>query len=219
MIITEQKPYQELLDNLENDNSVIIIGCGLCAKTAKTGGENEVKELKDKLVKDKIKVLHTDMIDAVCDERLVRLFINKNKKVMEQADSVIIMSCGAGVQAFKHLRPETRVHAPLNTLFLATEKRLGEFYQFCSLCGNCVLDLTNGICPVTRCPKGYINGPCGGAKNNKCEADSENDCVWHIIIDSGMSKRVKNEIIEYKDYKKQFHPRKINYQGTKAQRH
>lgn len=209
MIITEQKPFAELLESIRGETKVIIVGCGLCAKTAGTGGEKEVKELAEKLKKENRAVIHSGVIDAVCDERLVRLFLNKNKESVGQADSLIVMSCGAGVQAFRQLLPEKPLHPALNTLFLATEKRLGEFYQFCSLCGNCVLDLTGGICPVTRCPKGYINGPCGGAKNKKCEADPGNDCVWHIILESGNTGKIRNTLIPPRDYKKQFHPRRI----------
>jgi hypothetical protein len=209
MIITEQKPLPELLESIKGEHKVVIIGCGLCAKTAATGGEKEVKELSAKLYQKSVKVLKAEVIDAVCDERLVKLFANKAKEALREADSVIIMACGAGVQAFRQQVPDKRLHPGLNTLFLATEKRLGEFYQFCSLCGNCVLDLTNGICPVTRCPKGFINGPCGGAKNKKCEAEPENECVWHIILESGIPEKIKTSFIPSRDHKKQFHPRKI----------
>ncbi|MDD5067692.1 MAG: methylenetetrahydrofolate reductase C-terminal domain-containing protein [bacterium] len=213
MIITEQKPFAEILENLKSEKKIIIIGCGLCAKTAQTGGEKQVKEMSEKLRKEGVQTAVHDVLDAVCDERLVKLFINKHKEEISRTDSILILSCGAGVQAFKQVLSGKKLHPGLNTLFLATEKRLGEFYQFCSLCGNCVLDLTSGICPVTRCPKGYVNGPCGGAKNRKCEANPENDCVWHIIFEAGIDDRIRDRMIELKDHKKQFHPRKIYPKG------
>lgn len=208
MIITEQKSLDEIIENLEHNKNVIIIGCGVCATTSKTGGEEQVNELKDNLLKHKINVLCAEVLEPTCDERKVKIFLNKNKEIIKRADAMIVMACGAGVQSFKHINAELKIFPALNTVFLATEKRLGEFYQFCSLCGNCILHLTYGICPVTRCPKGYSNGPCGGSKNNKCEANSENDCVWYTISQVGINQKIKKQILKNRDYSKQFHPRK-----------
>ncbi len=209
MIITEQKPGEEIWENIKDEDNIVIIGCGLCATSNKTGGETEVRELKEYLEKKGKKVVGTTVIEAVCDERQDRLFINRNKEIIDKSSSYIIMACGAGVQALRNLLDNTKqLHPALNTLFLGTEKRLGYFYQYCSMCGECVLDLTNGICPVTRCPKGYVNGPCGGSKNGKCEANPDNDCVWEIIA---LYQKIKalNRINAPKDYRKNFHPEKI----------
>ena len=181
MIATSQKNFDELYSNLSSENNVIIVGCGLCATTFQTGGEKQVAELKFKLENKGISVLMTSVIDAPCDQRQVRLFINKNKEIINKSDSIIVMACGAGVQSFREILPNIKIHPALDTIFLATEKRIGYFYQFCSMCGECKLHITNGICAITRCPKGYINGPCGGAKQGKCEAFPENDCVWNLI--------------------------------------
>jgi len=207
MIITEKKEYQEILENLEDESRFIIIGCGLCATTVQTGGEKQVQELKDLLEKNKKKVLAAEVIEAVCDERQVRLFLNKNKETLKKTDAIIVLACGAGVQSFPHIDPEIKVHSGLNTLFLGTEKRLGNFNQFCSLCGDCILDLTNGVCTITRCPKSYTNGPCGGSKEGKCEAHPDNDCVWNIISKNPLKKRLRSEITKRRNHNKQFHPR------------
>lgn len=209
MIITEQKEYKEILENLHNQKDLIILGCGLCATTTQTGGEKEVQELKKKLIHDKKNIILTEVIEPVCDERKIRIFLNKNKELIKKADAIVVLSCGAGVQSLTNLNPELNVQPGLNSLFVGTEKRHGHFNQFCSLCGKCILDITNGICPVTRCPKGYVNGPCGGSKHGKCEANPENDCVWEIISQNPIKKKLKIEIIENRDYNKQFHPRKI----------
>lgn len=211
MIATSRKDIKELLDNIKSEKETIIIGCGLCATTFKTGGEEEVEDLRKILTEKDIKVIKSGVIDAVCDERQVRLFVNKNSEAIEKADSIIILSCGAGVQAFRNILPDKKLHPGLNSLFLATEKRLGYFYQYCSLCGDCKLELTSGICVITRCPKGFINGPCGGSKNGKCEANKENDCVWNLIF-KNEDKSFYFKHIEYiapKDYRKNFHPQKI----------
>ncbi len=211
MIATTQKNFDELYSYIKDENRLAIIGCGLCATTFQTGGEKQVEELKVKLESKGKEIVLTTVIEAVCDERQVRLFINKNREKLEKADGIIIMSCGAGVQAVKKLLPEKSVHPALDTNFLATEERLGRFYQYCSMCGECRLELTNGVCVITRCPKGYINGPCGGSKNGKCEAYPENDCVWHTIynLDKNNFMKKHKEYIPPKNYKKQFHPQKV----------
>ncbi|MBN1898602.1 MAG: methylenetetrahydrofolate reductase C-terminal domain-containing protein [Spirochaetes bacterium] len=210
MIATKQKELKVLLKYLSGEKNIIIVGCGLCATTFQTGGEKQVQELKDKLGKKGYIILMTAVIDAVCDQRQVRLFINKNKKKIEQADSLIVMACGAGVQSFGEF-VKIKLHPALDTVFLANEKRLGSFQQFCSLCGDCQLESTDGVCVITRCPKGFINGPCGGSKNGKCEALVENDCVWNLIFKSNE----KNFSKKHKSYlppkKKSPHPQKIEW--------
>lgn len=211
MIATSQKDFDQLYSNLKYEKNVVIIGCGLCAKTFQTGGEAEVEELTHKLEEKDINVLKASVIDAVCDQRQVRLFINRNSDAVSNTDSIIVLACGAGVQAFKEIVPEIKLHPYLDTMFLATEKRLGYFYQFCSMCGDCKLEITDGICVVTRCPKGFINGPCGGAKKGKCEAMPENKCVWNRIFEFN-KENFRDKYINYispKNYQKQFHPRKI----------
>ncbi len=209
MIITEQKSFSEIWENIKNNDNFIIIGCGLCATSTKTGGEKEVNDLKNKILEKGKKVLYTTVIDAVCDERKDRLFVNKNKELIEKSKNIIVMACGAGVQALRNLLDnKIKLHPALNTIFLGTEKRLGYFYQYCSMCGECILDLTNGICPVTRCPKGFTNGPCGGSKNGKCEVNPDNECVWEIIYRYQEIKKLSS-ILPPKNYKKQLHPMKI----------
>ncbi len=210
MIITEQKSFSEIWENIKNNDNFIIIGCGLCATSTKTGGEKEVNDLKNKILEKGKKVLYTTVIDAVCDERKDRLFINKNKELIEKSENIIVMACGAGVQALRNLLDnKIKLHPALNTIFLGTEKRLGYFYQYCSMCGECILDLTNGICPITRCPKGFTNGPCGGSKNGKCEVNPDNECVWEIISRYQEIKKLSSIILPPKNYKKQLHPMKI----------
>ena len=105
-----------------------------------------------------------------------------NRELIDKSDAVLILSCGAGANALSDLI-EKPVLIGLNTKFLGTTERIGTFHEYCSMCGNCLLNYTFGICPVTRCPKGLANGPCGGAVYGKCEVDNEMDCIWVVIYE------------------------------------
>ncbi len=181
MIVTEQKPFEEIINAIGESKNLIIIGCGLCATSVGTGGLKEVKQMQEKLTKEQKNVLLTEVIEAVCDQRLVRLFINKNKKIIDESDAIVIMSCGAGVKSFRKLLPYKKLVSALNSLYLATQVRLRQYQPGCNLCGDCALNLTSGYCVFSSCPRGYINAPCGGSKNGKCEVFPENDCVWTKI--------------------------------------
>jgi ferredoxin len=182
MIATKQKPFEEILESLEGEKKIFIVGCGDCASLCHTGGEEEVWEMEEKLVAAGKEVVGTVVIDVACHTLKVRSVFNELKEQIKQADGLLILACGAGVQSAAQMTGKT-VHPGLDSLFLANIRRHGEFMERCSMCGQCILDLTRGICPVTRCAKGLINGPCGGAKDGKCEVDSQLDCGWVQIYE------------------------------------
>ena len=103
--------------------------------------------------------------------------LRQHKEAVEQAQALLVFSCGAGVQSFSQVL-EKPVYAGNDSLFLGNIQRFGNFIEHCSICGECLLNETGGICPVTNCPKGLLNGPCGGMDKGKCETDPERECVW-----------------------------------------
>lgn len=177
--ITEQKPLAEIMQSLEKSNGVYIIGCGTCATMLHTGGKSEVLEMKDKLEAVGKEVTGWMVIPTACDE-LTREALTENAKAIEAADSILVMACAFGVQTVS-LYSDKAVYPALNTLFIGKEESPGLFTEVCSQCGNCLLAQTAGICPVVRCTKGLLNGPCGGTKDGKCEVDPEKDCAWTLI--------------------------------------
>jgi ferredoxin len=177
MIATKQKPFQEILESLQGERNIFIVGCGDCAAICHTGGEEEVWAMEEKLTAHGKKVVGTAVIDVACHTLKVRTVFNELKERIDEADGLLILACGAGVQSASQVTAKT-VHPGLDSLFLANIKRHGEFMERCSMCGQCVLDLTRGICPVTRCAKGLLNGPCGGVKDGKCEVDPDRECCW-----------------------------------------
>jgi ferredoxin len=211
MIITKQKDKDEILKYLEGENKVFIFGCGECATACKTGGEKEVNEMKKFLEANGKAVTGFVIPDAPCVASQVRKALGKNKKVVEESDVLIMMACGLGTQCLKeNLRQPKPVHVTCDTLFMGEIDKGGSFLERCSACGECILEMTGGLCPVTRCPKGLMNGPCGGVDKGKCEVDRDIDCVWALIYNELKEKDKLHLLKEYnppKDHSKMRKPR------------
>lgn len=212
MIVTEKKPLEEILANLGTEKKVFLIGCGECSTTCKTGGEKELLEMKEKLIAAGKEVTGYVIPKAPCIGSQVVIVQAKNRKELEAADSILALSCGLGVQSIKeNLRQKKDVHAGCNTMFISTLDKSGNILsEKCSACGDCILDLTGTICPITRCAKGLLNGPCGGANKGKCEVDKDKDCAWVLIYNELKEKnKLDNlkKIQKPKDYSKQIKPK------------
>jgi ferredoxin len=180
MIVAEQKPINEILDMLPEDKSILVVGCDTCVTVCLAGGEKEVKVLSAalRMAKKRFGEISGLSIERQCDKE----FIDEIREQVDAVDVVLSMACGAGVQMMSDFFPEKPVFPALNTLFMGSNEGAGYWMERCLGCGDCVLDLTGGICPRTRCSKGLMNGPCGGSENGKCEVDPENlDCGWNLI--------------------------------------
>jgi len=213
MIITKQKDIKEILKYLEGENKIFLIGCGECSATCKTGGEEDVKKVKALLEKEGKTVTWYCVPEAPCIAAKVKLELAKNRKAIESSDAILVLACGLGIQSVKeNLRIDKIVHVGCDTLFMGAIDSGGVFLEKCSACGDCVLELTGLICPITRCPKGLLNGPCGGQDKGKCEVDKDKDCTW-ILIYNELKKQNKlhllKEIQKPKDYSKSTKPRQL----------
>jgi len=177
--ITKQKPAEEIDRLLNGLGRIFIIGCGTCTTLTRTGGEPEVRAMKDRLSSQGKLVTGTMILPVACDN-LTGEALNEYGQQLDQADVLLIMTCAFGVQTIASQLKKMVVPA-LDTLFIGKESGIGQFDEICTQCGTCILGETGGICPVTSCHKGLVNGPCGGTNNGKCEIDSEKDCVWTLI--------------------------------------
>jgi len=178
MIITEKKPIEEIKESLKDSKKVFIMGCGTCATLSQTGGEEQVKEMAQ-LLSDK-EIVGTVVIETPCDKRILKRDLRALSASLNAADTVLVLSCGVGVQTLAELTGKIAIPG-LNTKFIGMTEHIGAFYQRCLACGDCILDETGGICPISRCPKGLLNGPCAGHMDEKCEVDREKDCAWVLI--------------------------------------
>ena len=179
--ITEQKPLDEVVQYLDQCKGVYLIGCGSCATMLHTGGKSEVLAMKDKLEAAGKKVAGWMVIPTACDA-LTKDALNENAEAVKAADCILVMSCAFGVQTVS-LYSDKPVYPALNTLFIGKEESPGHFVEVCAQCGSCILAETGGICPVIRCAKGLLHGPCGGSVGGKCEVDPDTPCAWQLIID------------------------------------
>ena len=179
--ITEAKPIEEVLGYLKDSQKVYLIGCGTCATMLHTGGKTEVMEMKDKLQAAGKEVTGWMIIPTVCDD-LTRDALAASAREIEAADSILVMSCAFGVQTVT-MYTDKAVYPALNSLFIGKEERPGSFIEVCMQCGNCQLGNTAGICPLVRCAKSLLNGPCGGSSGGKCEVSPDIPCAWQMIID------------------------------------
>lgn len=182
MIVTKQKELDDIIKKIRG--SVFIFGCGICSDTSRTGGPKEVLAMKEILEDKNIFVNGTYVIDAMCHLQKVRKAVRDNKEFIAKSGSILVLSCGSGVQsAVNAVDDSKRIISGVDTMFLGNIENLSSLKEMCSLCGKCVLNETGGICPVTLCPKGLLNGPCGGMKNYKCEVDENLDCAWVKIYE------------------------------------
>jgi len=179
--ITKQKTLDEIKKNLEGMEKVYIVGCGTCATMCHTGGKAEVLEMKQALGKMGKIVTGWMVIPTACSS-LTKEALAEESGTVEEADAILVMSCAFGVQTVSQYSERLAVPA-LNTLFVGIEDSSGDIAEVCMQCGDCVIGLTAGICPITRCAKGLLNGPCGGSVNGKCEISREMLCAWQLIYD------------------------------------
>ncbi len=181
MIITKKKDPNDIIESLQGYKSVYLFGCNTCAEQCKTGGIEEIEQMTATLTENGFEVTGHSLVDETCYEQLARREVRKVPEIKE-SDSVLVLSCGAGVKTVADSVDETTPVLPaLDSLYLASVERVGRFFEGCSLCGECVLTETAGICPHTECPKDMLNGPCGGVSGGKCEVLTENDCAWTRI--------------------------------------
>jgi len=180
MIRSEQKPFEEILGYLKGDKKVFILGCDGCAHASETGGMPQVLDMKKKLEDAGKKVTGKCVIDFLCQKALVASRLRPHADAVKDADSVLIMTCGIGVQAAAAMVPKP-VHPACNTISLGGSRGEWRGEERCMECGDCLLDYTGGICPLTACSKRLLNGACGGASEGKCEVSPDKPCGWEQI--------------------------------------
>jgi len=183
MIIQKQKDFEKILESLKGEKRIFIFGCADCATACKVGGEEEVAAMKEKLEQQGFEIVGTYVLDTACLTGEVRKRGKELKEQLDQCDSALILACGTAVQTVGDTLGIV-VHPGADSLFMGNVVRLGKYEEKCSACGECILEETGGICPLTRCAKGLMNGPCGGySKDGKCEVDPDQDCAWLLIYE------------------------------------
>ena len=202
--ITKQKPFDEIRQQLDKFDRLYIFGCGTCATMTKTGGREEVLAMKKHLEDHGKLITGWTVIPTACDE-MTEEALKEADGALRSVKSVLVMACALGVYRLSLYIDKPLIPA-LDTLFIGVENSPGLFHEVCAQCGQCVLGETAGICPITGCHKGLLNGPCGGTNYGKCEVDKEKDCAWTLIYE-----RLKKQ--GRLDLMRKLHPPR-NYQAV-----
>jgi ferredoxin len=182
MLRSEQKPIEEIMGYLEGDKKIFLLGCDGCARSSQTGGMPQVLAMKERLEGAGKKITGHTVIDFLCQKALVASRLRPLEDKVMEADSLLVLTCGVGVQAVAAMvkRP---VHPGCNTISLGGSRGEWQGAERCVECGDCLLHYTGGICPLTACSKSLRNGACGGASKGKCEVSPEKPCGWELIYE------------------------------------
>ncbi len=213
MIISQQKSLKDLLFSLKEYNKIFLVGCGECATACQSGGEPEIAKMQHQLEAAGKVITGSCIPSAPCVAAKLKTELAKNIKALTQSEAVLILACGLGVASFKdNDRLDLAVLPACDTLFGAVMDAQGNFFEKCSMCAECVLDSTEGICPITLCPKSLLNGPCGGVNQGKCEVGNQQDCAWVLIyreLDKKKKLALLKEIRAPRDFEKSARPHKL----------
>ena len=182
MLVSEQKPIEEILRYLDGEKKVFLVGCKGCAEGWESGGEKQVLEMR-KTLEEKGKTISGFVVpDMLCDNALTKLKLIAHKSEIAAANSILVLTDGAGVQTVAEVVNKV-VHPGCNTLSSGGGHAEWQEAERCLECGDCVLEYTAGICPIARCSKHLFNGPCGGSQGGKCEVGPDVPCAWQLVIE------------------------------------
>jgi hypothetical protein len=220
MIVTQKRDRTKLLETIKDYNSFFLVGCSECATLCATGGEPELLEMKELLESEGKKVTGTFVAKTGCQVLGTKIELKPSKEALAETECILVMSCGAGTQSAVEVFKDKPVYPTNDSMFLGNMTRLQMFDQRCSLCGECILEKTGGICPVTACPKGLLNGPCGGTNEGKCEVSPDVECAW-VKIYNRLEKINRLDdlkvINEPKNWSAQNSPMTINSRAKKEE--
>lgn len=216
MIVAERKPMAEIIEMVQDCKKILVLACRGCVTVCSAGGEREAEILSSlirlgmKKAGKSIEVATASLVRQ-CD----REYIDEMDQFKDDGyDAVVSTACGVGVNFISNIRKDTMVYPALNTSFLGGSAEQGEWTEQCAGCGDCVLHLTGGLCPVARCAKSLMNGPCGGSVDGTCEINSDIECIWQSIHDrlASFDKFAQMELIApIRDWSSAGHggPRKV----------
>jgi ferredoxin len=184
MITAEQKPIEEIREMIGPYKRVLVVGCGSCVAECAAGGEKETGMLASALrMAAKMEGKEVLMGEITLDRQCVKDFVIQLDEVIDAYDAVLSLGCGAGVQAVAEMYPERPIIPALNTEFLGETRDQGLWVENCVGCGDCMLYFFGGICPLSRCAKQLLNGPCGGSMDGRCEINPDLPCAWQLIVE------------------------------------
>ena len=216
MHATIQKSFEEILSFIQDGEKVFVVGCSNCAAKCHSGGEEETEFMAERLKDRGVEVTGWTAPPnggSLCKLSIAQKMLNEDhREAAAKANAFLILACGQGVHTVIDATDGAPVHPGCDTIFGGETVREDFITEYCSLCGECIVEKTGGLCPLTLCPKGLLNGPCGGSKDGKCEIDSNQDCGWQLIYERLKELGKLDYLYEYrepKNYGKWSKPRNL----------
>ncbi|MFH1479857.1 MAG: methylenetetrahydrofolate reductase C-terminal domain-containing protein [Pseudomonadota bacterium] len=202
MIVADRKPIEELLEMIQDCNRILILGCKGCVTVCNAGGLKEVGILASTLKiarKKEGRPLEVEekTLERQCDPE----YVDQVKDTIDQYDGVVSMACGVGPQFLSEAYPHQRFFPAVNTTFFGGAVQHGLWAERCAGCGTCVIHYFGGMCPIARCSKSLLHGPCGGSANSKCEIAKDVDCIWDMIVKKKIEQGRLEDILDIKPAK------------------
>lgn len=184
MIIAKRKPFNEIMDMIEGFKSVLIAGCGTCVAVCLAGGEKEVGLLSSQIaIASRLKGREITLGEATVERQCDREFLKEISALTGDYEAILSLACGVGIQFLSEVYERNIVIPGVDTSFIGSNDEVGLWKERCRMCNQCYLGVTGGICPVTMCPKGLLNGPCSGMRDGMCETDYQRTCAWRLIYE------------------------------------
>jgi len=202
MIIADRKPIDEILDMIKGWNKIMVLGCKGCVTVCNVGGTKEVSILASTLkISRKKEGLSVEIDEKTLERQCDPEYIDQIKDIVDNYDAVISMACGVGPQFLSEAYPKQRFFPAVDTTFFGGAVQHGIWEERCAGCGTCVIHYFDGLCPVARCSKSLLNGPCGGSAEGKCEISKDVDCIWDMIVRKKIEQDRLDDLLEVKPAK------------------
>ncbi len=199
MIVADRKPLNEILEMVKDYKKILLVGCKGCVTVCNVGGAKEVGILGSILRLARAKEgnpLEVDekTLERQCDPE----YVNQIKDVVDEYDAIVSMACGVGPQFLSERYPQKRIYPAVNTTFFGGAVQHGVWAERCAGCGTCIIHYFDGLCPIARCSKSLLNGPCGGSAGGKCEVSKDIECIWDTIVRKKMEQGRLQDLLEIK---------------------
>ena len=203
MVIGESKPLAEILETVKDFKKIVVAGCKGCVTVCCVGGEKEVAILASELrIARKSAGDELEVKEYTCERQCDPEYIEALDELVADADAVVSIACSVGPQYIVARYPYLKVFPGVNTTSIGGAVEHGVWKEFCQACGNCVIGDFGGLCPITRCAKQLLNGPCGGSSGGKCEVGKGCvHCMWQLIYDRLQNLGELHKLTEVKLYK------------------
>ncbi len=183
MIVADRKPLEDILTMIAPHENILVVGCKGCVTVCNTGGLKETEILASTLKiarkKEGGKVrVDTRVLERQCDTEYVAELGDE----VNAYDAVVSLACGVGPQFLSEMYPDQTFYPGVDTRFFGGAVDHGVWEERCAGCGSCAIHLFDGLCPIARCAKSLLHGPCGGSANGICEVNKETACIWDSIV-------------------------------------